>query len=73
MFSILLMYLIRVLDCYRYCTNTVDSQNMSTESSGLLEVIVQITAHDSMLACDRPSQGTPVVVKALVMAQNQRS
>ena len=35
-FSILLMYLIRVLDYYRYCTNTVDSPNVSTESSGLL-------------------------------------
>jgi hypothetical protein len=33
--STLLMYLIRVLDCNRYCTNTVDSQNVSTESSGL--------------------------------------
>lgn len=37
------------------------------------EVIAQITAHDSMLARDRLSQGTPAVVRALVTAQNQRS
>ena len=35
------------------------------------EVIVQITAHDSMLACDCPSQGTPAVVRALATAQSQ--
>jgi len=34
----LLMYLIRILDCYGYCTNTVDSQNVSTENSGLLQI-----------------------------------
>ena len=39
----------------------------------LTEVIAQIIAHDSMLAHDPPSQGTPAVVKALVMAQNQQS
>ena len=33
---LLLMYLTRVLDYYRYCINTVDSLNVSTESSGLL-------------------------------------
>ena len=31
----------------------------------LTEVIAQIMAHDSMLSRDRPSQGTPTVVKAL--------
>ena len=35
------------------------------------EVIAQIIAHDLMLARDRPSQSTPAVVKASVMAQNQ--
>ena len=38
-FSILLKYLIRALDYYRYCTNTVDSLNVSTESSGLLYIL----------------------------------
>ena len=37
----------------------------------LTEVIAQIIAHDSMLACNRPSQGTPTVVKALATAQGQ--
>ena len=36
------------------------------------EVIAQIMAHDSMLACDRPSQGTPAVVKALATAQKSQ-
>jgi hypothetical protein len=35
------------------------------------EVIAQITAHDSMLARDRPSQGAPAVIKALATTQNQ--
>ena len=36
----LLIYLIRVLDCYRYCTiNIVDLPNVLTESSGLLQVM----------------------------------
>ena len=40
----------------------------------LTEVIAQIMAHDSMLACDRPPQGTHAVVKALATsAQNQCS
>jgi gag-polypeptide of LTR copia-type len=40
----------------------------------LTEVIAQIMAHDSMLAHDRPAQGTPAVVKALATAhQNQQS
>jgi hypothetical protein len=39
----------------------------------LAEVIAQIMAHDSMLACDRPSQNTPAVVKALATAQSQKS
>jgi hypothetical protein len=39
----------------------------------LTEVITQITTHDSMLARDRLSQGTPAVVKALATAQGQRS
>ena len=37
-----------------------------------VEVIAQIMAHDLMLACDRLSQSTPAVVKALVTAQNQK-
>ena len=37
-----------------------------------MEVIAQIMAHDSMLAHDHPSQGTPTVVKALATAQGQR-
>lgn len=41
-----------------------------TTSTG---VIAQIMAHDSMLSRDRPSQGNPAVVKALVTARNQRS
>jgi hypothetical protein len=45
LFSILLMYLIRVLDYYRYCTNTVDSPNISTESSGLLQCLCLFRAH----------------------------
>ena len=32
------------------------------------EVIAQIMAHNSMLACDQPAQGTPAVVKALATA-----
>lgn len=35
------------------------------------EVIVQIMAHNSMLAHDHPSQGTPAVVKALATTQGQ--
>jgi len=35
------------------------------------QVIAQIIAHDSMLARDCPSQGTPAVVRALATAQNQ--
>jgi hypothetical protein len=35
------------------------------------EVIAQIMAHDSMLARDRPSQGTPGVVKALATTPNR--
>ena len=45
--------------------STLGAYNTSTE------VIAQIIAHNLMLACDRLSQGTPAVVKALVMAQNQ--
>jgi hypothetical protein len=37
----------------------------------LAEVIAQIMAHNSMLSRDRPAQSTPMVVKALAMAQNQ--
>ena len=37
------------------------------------EVIVQIMAHDSMLARDRPSQSTPAIIKALATVQSQRS
>ena len=37
------------------------------------EVIAQIMAHDSMLACHRPSNNTPAVIKALATSQNQRS
>ena len=36
------------------------------------EVIAQIMAHDSMLACDRPTQGTPAIVKALATAQKSQ-
>ena len=44
---ILLMYHIRVLDCYRYCTtNTVDSLDISTESSGLLQPLI-IICHEA--------------------------
>ena len=39
----------------------------------LAEVILQILTHNSMLVCDRPSQGAPAVVRALATAQNQQS
>ena len=36
------------------------------------EVIAQIMAHDSMLACDHPSQNTPTVIRALATTQSQK-
>ena len=38
-----------------------------------MEVIAQIMAHNSMLACDCLSHGTPAVVKALATTHNQQS
>jgi len=38
----------------------------------LTDVIAQIMAHNSMLSRDRPSQGTPAVIKALATTQNPR-
>ena len=42
-------------------------------STTLMEMIAQIMAHNSMLACDCPSQSTPAAAKALATAQNQKS
>ena len=39
----------------------------------LTEVIAQIMAHNSILACDCTPQNTPAVIKALATVQSQRS